>query len=251
MKNRLVVALLAVLVAFPGGARAAAITMFAAASTTDALNGIAAAYQAAGGGRVVFSFASSSTLAKQIENGAPASLFLSADEQWMDYLAARGRIVPASRTNLLGNALVLVTPADSTLSLDIKPGFELAKALGDGRLAIGDPDHVPAGIYGKAALEKLGVWQEILPKLARAEDVRGALVFVERREARAGIVYSTDAALAMVLVVGTFPADSHPPIVYPLAIVAGHESPDAKAFYEYLRGSDARAIFVKYGFTVR
>ncbi|HEY6335909.1 MAG TPA: molybdate ABC transporter substrate-binding protein [Alphaproteobacteria bacterium] len=228
----------------------AGLTMFAAASATDALDEIGRAYQAAGRDPVVFSFASSSNLAKQIENGAPAALFLSADERWMDYLATRDLIVSASRTDLLGNTLVLVAPADSDLSIEIKPGFELAKALGDGRLAVGDPDHVPAGIYAKAALEKLGVWQELLPKLARAEDVRGALAFVERGEAPAGIVYSSDAPRAKVRVVATFPPDTHPPILYPLAIVAGHDGPEARAFYEFLRSPQAADIFEKYGFTL-
>ena len=181
MRTRFAAILLATLAALlTSTAFGAGLTMFAAASATDALDEIGRAYQAAGRDPVVFSFASSSNLAKQIENGAPAALFLSADERWMDYLATRDLIVPASRTDLLGNTLVLIAPADSNLSIEIKPGFELAKALGDGRLAVGDPDHVPAGIYAKAALEKLGVWKELSPKLARAEDVRGALAFVER-----------------------------------------------------------------------
>ena len=231
-------------------AGAAEITMFAAASATDALGEIAKRYDAGGHGRIVVSFASSSTLAKQIENGAPADLYLSADEVWMDHLASRNLIVPASRIDYLGNTLVLIAPKDSTLALAIAPGFPLAASLGDGRLAMGDPDHVPAGIYGKAALEKLGVWQQVAPKLARAEDVRGALAYVERGEAAAGIVYATDAARAQVRVVATFPADAHPPIRYPLALVAGRDTSAARAFYEYLRGPAARAVWEKYGFTV-
>ena len=225
-------------------------TVFAAASTTDALGEIAREYEAAGHGHIVISFASSSTLAKQIENGAPADLYLSADEIWMDYLAQRNLIVPASRIDYLGNTLVLIAPKDSRLALTIAPGFPLAASLGDGRLAIGDPDHVPAGIYAKAALEKLGVWQEVEPKLARAEDVRGALAYVERGEAAAGIVYATDAARAQVRVVAPFPADTHPPIRYPMALVAGHDTHAARAFYNHLRGSAARAVFERYGFTL-
>ena len=226
------------------------VTMFAAASTTDALGEIARAHEAEGHGRIVISFAASSTLAKQIENGAPADLYLSADEVWMDYLDSRRLIVPASRIDYLGNKLVLIAPRDSTLALTISPGFPLAASLGDGRLAMGDPDHVPAGIYGKAALEKLGVWQQVASRLARAEDVRGALAYVERGEAAAGIVYASDAARAEVRVVATFPPDTHPPIRYPMALVAGRDTPAARAFYDYLRGPAARAVFERYGFTV-
>jgi molybdate transport system substrate-binding protein len=235
---------------FPESARAADVAMFAAASTTDALGEIARAYEAEGRGRIAISFASSSTLARQIENGAPADLYLSADEAWMDYLAQRNLIVPTSRIDYLGNALVLIAPKDSALALRISPGFPLAASLGDGRLAMGDPDHVPAGIYGKAALEKLGVWQQVASRLARAEDVRGALAYVERGEAAAGIVYATDAARAEVRVVATFPPDTHPPIRYPMALVAGRDTPAARAFYDYLRGPAARAVFERYGFTL-
>jgi molybdate transport system substrate-binding protein len=245
----LVTTFIAILCLVPAQARD--IVMFAAASTTDALNEVGKAYQAAGHGRVALSFASSSTLAKQIESGAPADLYLSADGRWMDYLAKRNLVVSASRIDFLGNTLVLIAPRDSKLSLEIAPGFPLAAALGpDGRLAIGDPDHVPAGIYGKAALEKLGVWQQVLPRLARASDVRAALAFVERGETPAGVVYGTDAARARVRVVASFPEGSYPKIAYPLALVAGHDSPAARAFYDYLRGPAARAVFARYGFAV-
>jgi len=234
----------------PARAGTADVTMFAAASTTEALGEIARDYEATGHGHIVVSFASSSTLAKQIENGAPADLYLSADEVWMDYLAQRHLIVPTSRIDYLGNTLVLIAPKESTLALTIAPGFPLAASLGDGRLAMGDPDHVPAGIYAKAALEKLGVWQAVMPKLARAEDVRGALAYVERGEAAAGIVYATDAARAQVRLVSAFPPDTYPPIRYPMALVAGHDTAAARAFYDHLRGPSARAVFERYGFTL-
>jgi len=226
--------------------------VFAAASTTDALNEIAAAFAAKKLGTIVSTYNASSTLAKQIENGAPAALFLSADEQWMDYLDNKKLLVPGSRSDLLGNALVLIAPKAETgapAEVAIGPGFPLAKLLGDGRLAMGDPAHVPAGLYGKAALEKLGVWDQVKDKVAAAENVRGALAFVERGEAPLGIVYATDAmATPKVRQVGVFPEDSHPPILYPVALVAGHDSPETRAALDFIRGPEAKAIWTKYGF---
>ncbi len=226
------------------------VTVFAAASTTNAVNDIGKVFADKGLGKIVASYASSSTLAKQIENGAPASVFISADESWANYLEERKLIEPGSRFDLLTNKLVLIAPSDSTISkVEIGPKFDLSKLLGNGKLATGDPDHVPVGKYAKAALEKLGAWGSIESKLARAADVRGALTLVERGEAPLGIVYSTDAAITpKVKVVGVFPADSHPKIVYPVALVAGKATPSAKKFLELLKTPEAKAIFEKYGF---
>lgn len=240
-----------VLAILPMTARAD-VGVFAAASTTDAINEIGQAFAAKGQGKIVPSFAASSTLAKQIENGAPAAVFLSADERWMDYLAEKKLIVADSRTNLLGNRVALIAPRSSTIEVKIEPGFPLAKLLGDGRLAVGDPAHVPVGAYTQAALEKLGVWESVKDKLAAGDSVRAALAYVERGETPLGVVYSTDAAISdKVRTVALFPADSHPPVVYPAALVAGQDSAEAKAFFEFLKGPEARAIFTKYGFEVK
>ena len=235
---------------FPaGGAGAQELLLFAAASLSDALDAAIATYP--GDAEVVASYASSSTLARQIEQGAPADLFISANPEWMDYLAAREQIRDGTRTDLLGNGLVLVAPAASDVTLEIAPGFDLAGALGDGRLAMGDPDHVPAGIYGKAALESLGAWQSVAPQVARADNVRAALVLVARGEAPLGIVYSSDAvAEPGVRVVGRFPPDSHPPIVYPVAVVAASKHPAADDFLAYLQSAPAAALFERSGFKV-
>jgi molybdate transport system substrate-binding protein len=236
------------LAALAAPAQASHVVLFAAASTTEPLSEIVHHYEAEGRGDVAVSFGSSSTLAKQIENGAPADIFLSADEAWMDYLAKRDLVSRETRTNYLRNSLVLIAPQDSELAVTIAPGFPLAASLHNGRLAMGDPDHVPAGIYGKAALEKLGVWKSVEPQVVRANDVRAALAYVERGEAAAGIVYATDAAHARVRVVGTFPESSHPPIVYPLAKVAGHDDPAVRALLDYLRSDKVKKIFEEYGF---
>jgi molybdate transport system substrate-binding protein len=227
------------------------VTVFAAASTTNAVNDIGKMFAEKEMGKIVPSYASSSTLAKQIENGAPANVFISADEPWMNYLEERKLIEPGSRFGLLSNKLALIAPYDSAISkVEIGPGFDLSKLLSDGKLVTGDPDHVPVGKYAKAALEELGVWSGIEGKLARAADVRGALALVERGEAPLGIVYSTDAAIApKVKVVGVFPADTHPKIVYPTALIAGKASPAAKSFIEFLKTPKAKAVFEKYGFT--
>lgn len=229
------------------------VTVFAAASLTNALQDIAKNYQQDHQVEVVSSFASSSTLARQIEQGAPANLFISADQQWMDYVQTKQQIVPETRYTLLGNELVLVAPKDSTL----KP-FNIDKqtrwtALLDGhKLAVGDPDHVPAGIYAKEALKNLGAWDQLAPVMARASDVRGALALVERQEAPLGIVYGSDAISSHgVKVVATFPQDSHKPVEYPMALIKDNATPAAKAFYDYLKTPAAAAVFTHYGFTPR
>jgi molybdate transport system substrate-binding protein len=249
-----VVAAVAVIFSFGSSFRVQAaetVTVFAAASTTNAMNDIGKMFAEKGHGKIVPSYASSSTLAKQIENGAPANVFISADEPWMNYLEERKLIDPVSRFDLLSNKLVLIAPADSSTNrVDIGPKFDLSKLLGNGKLAVGDPDHVPAGKYAKAALQKLGVWTLVESKLACAANVREALAFVERGEAPFGIVYSTDAAITpKVKVVGMFPAGSHPKIVYPTALMAGKASATAKKFIEFLKSPESKAVFEKYGFT--
>ena len=202
-------------------AQDAKLVVFAAASLKDALDEVNAAYRREKGQETTTSYAASPTLAKQIEAAAPADIFISADLDWMDYLAKRNLIKPETRANLLGNRLVLIAPADSTVKLDIGPNFLLASALGNGRLAIADPNGVPAGKYGKAALEALGVWSSVADRLAPTETVRAALLLVSRGEAPLGIVYQTDArAEKGVRVLDTFPENTHPPIIYPIAAVA-------------------------------
>lgn len=228
------------------------LTIFAAASLTEALSDVGKAYADAGHEPPVFSFAATSALARQIENGAPAALFISADEEWMDYLAARKLIDAPSRVSVLGNSLVLVVPKGEALDIAIGPQFDLAGALKGRKLSLADPTGVPAGRYAQAALTSLGVWKTVEPLVVRADNVRGALTFVERKEAAAGIVYATDAALTdKVAVAGTFPATSHPPISYPLAIIARKDSADARAFRDFLLSEPAKAIYRKYGFAVR
>jgi len=220
--------------------------VFAAASLKGALDEVASAWP---GPRPVLVYGASSRLAQQIERGAPASIFISADRQWMDYLAARGAIVPESRRELLGNRLVLIAPRASAVHLKIAPDMPLAAALGGGRLALGDPAHVPAGIYARAALEKLGLWDSVKGRLAPAEDVRAALALVARGEAPLGIVYATDAAAEpAVRVVDRFDPSLHPPVVYPLALAKGADSA-ARDFAGYLRSDAATRIFIRYGFT--
>jgi len=226
------------------------ILVFAAASLIDALQEIDAAYEETAHVKVKSSSDSSSVLARQIEAGAPADVFFSADTAWMDYLQSRDLIQPTSRKNVLGNRLVLIAPAQSQIQLKIAPHFPLAAALGNGRLATGDPDSVPAGRYARSALTTLGVWDEIAPRLARAENVRVALLYVARGEAPLGIVYTSDAlADKSVRVVDTFPADTHEPIVYPIALTKSAKS-QAPGFVAYLTGPRGHDIFVKYGFTV-
>jgi molybdate transport system substrate-binding protein len=235
--------------AFGKPASAETITVFAAASLKDALDENVKAYQAGSDDRVVVSYAASSALAKQIESGAPADIFISADLDWMDYLDQRHLIKAGTRLNLLRNRLVLIAPAESKAAVTIAPGFPLADMLGNGRLAMANPDSVPAGKYGKASLEFLGVWRDVQPKVAPAENVRAALVLVSRDEAPFGIVYKTDAAVEpRVRIVAEFPENSHPPVIYPAALAAAGKSA-AAAFLDSLSKPAARAVFVKYGFS--
>jgi molybdate transport system substrate-binding protein len=227
------------------------LVIFAAASLKDALDEVNAAFHRDRGQETTTSYAASPTLAKQIEAAAPADIFISADLDWMDYLAKKDLIKPETRANLLGNQLVLITPANSTVKLGIAPNFPLAQALGNGRLAIADPSGVPAGKYGKAALEALGVWSSVADKLAPAENVRATLLLVSRGEAPLGIVYQTDAiADKGVKILGTFPDSSHPPIIYPIAVVASSTNPGDADYIAYLKSLAARPIFEKQGFAV-
>ena len=252
MRRRLLLGLMAT--AFAAGARAQApVTVFAAASLQDALRDLARQWQARGNPAPRLSFAASSALARQIEQGAPADLFLSADEAWMDYLAQRDLILPAMRTSPLGNALVLITPADQPRSLALTQGTDLLALLGPrGRLAVGDPAHVPAGRYAAAALRWMGQWEALVPRLARADNVRAALLLVERGEAPFGIVYATDAAASReVRVAGTFPPGSHPPISYPFALTRRSEGrAEARALLDFLTGADGAGTWRRYGFTL-
>jgi molybdate transport system substrate-binding protein len=233
-------------------ASAQGVTVFAAASLTNALEEIAKIYREKGGGAVKFSFASSSTLAKQIEGGAPADIYISADERWMDYAAERKLIEPATRASRLGNVLVLITPPGDKRKLDIRPGFDLAGMIGSGKLATGDPAHVPVGRYAQQALTKLGIWDAVAPKIARTDNVRAALLLVERGEVPFGIVYATDAAASgKVNIAGAFPPDSYPPVSYPFAIVAGRDRPEVGKFFDFLSGAEAQAVYRKAGFSVK
>ena len=229
--------------------RAAQVTVFAAASLKEALDGQASRFESDTGNRVIVAYAGSNALAKQIEAGAPADVFISADLAWMDYLGQRKLLAPGSSINLLRNTLVLVAPSTSAVSLKIAPGFDLRGALAGGKLAMANTESVPAGKYGKAALEALGVWSGVQDQVVQAENVRAALALVARGEAGFGIVYSTDArAEKGVRVVDTFPRSSHPPIVYPAAIIAGHDAPAAAAFLGALRSASAKSIWERYGF---
>ena len=234
-------------------ARAQAVTVFAAASLTDAMKDIAAEWTKAGHKPLRLSFGASSSLARQIEQGAPVNLFASADLKWMDYLAEKTLIAADTRRNLLGNTLVLIVPSDKRRQVAITPSLDLAALLGtNGRIATGDPAHVPVGLYAREALTKLGLWDAVMPRLARTEDVRAALLLVERGEAPAGIVYSTDAAASKgVSVAGTFPADSHQAITYPFAVTKAGDTPEARSVMTYLAGPQARAIFSQRGFKVQ
>jgi molybdate transport system substrate-binding protein len=227
------------------------LTIFAAASLKTALDAANAAYRAETGTPVTVSYAASSALAKQIEAGAPADIFISADLDWMDYLASKALIRTETRSNILGNRLVLIAPKDGAKPIGIRPGFDLAGLLAGGRLAMGAVDSVPAGRYGKAALQTLGIWKSVEERVAGAENVRAALALVSRGEAPYGIVYETDAAAEPgVAVVGTFPQDTHPPIIYPAAVLAGSSNALAKAYLDFLKSDRARPFFVGQGFTV-
>ncbi|MGI8527393.1 MAG: molybdate ABC transporter substrate-binding protein [Pseudolabrys sp.] len=233
----------------PAGAQDT-LTVFAAASMKNALDDVDAAFARATGVKVTASYAASSALAKQIESGAPADVFISADLQWMDYVAGKNLIKPDTRANLLGNKLVLIAGKDSkTDNVKIANGFNPAKLAGDGRIAVADVKAVPAGRYAKAALESLGSWQAAEPKLAQAENVRATLAFVARGEAPVGIVYETDAKIEPnVKIVGVFPDGSHPPVTYPVAATA-NAKPDAMRYLQFLRSAEAKTIFEKYGFS--
>ena len=256
MRRRSLGLVAAALLAFPllSAARAQEVTVFAAASLTDALRALGASWAARGEPAPRFSFAASSTLARQIKQGAPADLFASADEPWMDYVQTRGLVAEATRVSALGNALVLIAPADRARSVALDRGTDLRTLLGaDGRLATGDPAHVPAGRYAQAALTWMGQWEALAPRLARAADVRSALLLVERGEAPLGIVYATDAAASPgVRAVGTFPAESHPPVTYPFALTPrGAVDPRARALLAFLTGPDAAPTWRRFGFAVR
>ncbi|HEV7251543.1 MAG TPA: molybdate ABC transporter substrate-binding protein [Mesorhizobium sp.] len=225
--------------------------VFAAASLKNALDAVNAACEAEVGGPVTISYAASSALAKQIEQGAPADIFFSADLDWMRYLSERNLTKKETETSLLGNRIVLVAPANRDVTLAIGPDFDLAGALGEGRLAIADVQAVPAGKYGKAALESLGVWPAVEGRLAQAENVRAALRLVSAGEAALGIVYATDArAEPGVKVIGAFPENSHPPIVYPVAELAEARSEAASKFLDCLKSPKAEAVFEEQGFSV-
>lgn len=230
-------------------ARGADLTIFAAASLKEALDEQAGRVEAETGSKIVVSYGGSNALAKQIEAGAPADIFLSADTEWIDYLDQRNLLRPGTRTDLLRNHLVLIAPADASASLSIGRGFALGPALGNGRLAMANPESVPAGKYGKAALTALGVWTSVESRIARTDNVRAALVLVARGEAPFGIVYATDAiAEPKVRIVDTFPEQTHPPIVYPVAIVAASRSTGAQRFVDNLNSPAARAIWLRHGF---
>lgn len=231
---------------------AAPVRVFAAASLADALNALGPMFQRGGHRRPVFSFAASSVLARQIEQGAPADLFISADEAWMDYLDERRLIEGGTRASFLSNRLVLVAPRDRPFSLQIRPGVDLAGALGRGRLAMADPDSVPAGRYGRAALQRLGLWDSVSASVIRGDNVRTALRFVETGEAAAGIVYATDARIAgsSVTIVDVFPQDAYPRISYPLAIVRGGREAAARELATFLQSSAALAVFAREGFVL-
>ena len=223
------------------------VTVFAAASMKNALDNANKAW----GKEVTVSYAASSALAKQIEGGAPADIFISADLDWMKYVSDKKLVKEGTKTNWLGNRIVIVAAKDNAKPIDIKQGFDLAGLLKGGKLAMGEPNAVPAGKYGKAALEKLGVWASVEKSVASAESVRAALALVSRGEAPYGIVYATDAAADPgVVVVGKFPEDTHPPIIYPIAVLSESKAKDAAAYLEFLKSAKAAPFFEKEGFTV-
>ena len=232
------------------GAQAQSLTVFAAASLTEAIRTVDQAWTAQGHPRLLFSFAASSTLARQLDQGAPANIFASADEEWMDWAVKRHLIVEQSIRDVLTNKLVLVVPKGHGQQIDIKPGFDLASLLGpSGRLAVGDPAHVPAGRYARQALTTLGLWDKVKERLAPADSVRSALLLVERGEVPAGIVYLTDAMVSsQVAVAGMFPADSHERISYPFAVTRHGDTPSARALMAFMTGPEGLKIFARFGF---
>ena len=250
MRSLSVLAWLALFLPLP--AKAQPVSVFAAASLNEALSEIAANWAQAGHAHPTLAFAASSTLARQIDQGAPANLFASADEKWMDWLDQHGRVAAGTRVNLLANQLVLIVPKDRARTIAVDDKLDLAALLGPtGRLSVGDPEHVPAGLYAKEALTRLGLWSQAEPRLARGEDVRAALRLVELGEAPAGIVYATDAAASTrVSVAGTFPPGSHEPIVYPFAVVKGADTADARDLLTFMRSPQAQAVFRSRGFSI-
>lgn len=252
-RSALVALAIAALLAAPRTSAQEPVTVFAAASLTDAVERIAARHEAATGAAVRLSFAASSTLARQIAAGAPADIFLSANERWMDHLAEAGLIDEASRTRVLSNRLVVIAPADSPLErVTVEAGLDLAALVDGGRIAMADPDHTPVGLYAKEALRTLGLWAEAAPRLARTAEVRAAVALVASGEAPLGMVYATDAAVTpAVKIVGRIPPESHTPISYPFAIVEGAATPAVEAVFAFLLGPDARAVFEAAGFVVR
>ena len=241
----------AAVVALAPSAWGAEVVVFAAASLKNALDAVSADWAKASGDTATISSAASSALAKQIEQGAPADIFISADLQWMDYLGERKLIKSDTRINLLGNKLVLIAPADSKIAnVAIGQGFDIAKLAGSGRIAVADVNAVPAGRYAKGALEKLGSWAAAEPKLAQAENVRATLAFVARDETPIGIVYETDAKIEpKVKIIGAFPDGSHPPVTYPVAATASATKQSVSQYLHFLRTPAAKAIFEKYGFS--
>jgi molybdate transport system substrate-binding protein len=233
-------------------AQAGEIRVFAAASLTNALNDIGELYQARTGDKLVATYAASSALARQIEQGAPADIFASADLKWMDYIAEHKLLDPETRFNLLGNTLVLVAPAASPLTrIEITAKTDIAALAGEGRIATGNPDSVPVGLYFKQAMERAGQWSAVSPKIAGTDSVRAALSLVERGEAPVGVVYATDAAVtSKVKVIGVFPDTMHDPIVYPFTILAGKGSAPVRGFLDFVRGPEGKGVFARYGFKV-
>lgn len=250
MRRRPILAALAALATAAPALAQPGVTVFAAASLADALRALGQDWAARGHPPPRLSFAASSALARQIEQGAPADLFLSADEAWMDHLQSRSLIEAETRRSPIGNALVLIAPADRARPVTLARGTDLLAMAAGGRIATGDPAHVPAGRYAQAALEWMGQWQAVAPRLARAENVRAALLLVERGEAPLGIVYATDAAAARgVAVIGTFPPESHTPITYPIALTRrGATSTEARALHAFLTGPEAAATWQRFGF---
>jgi molybdate transport system substrate-binding protein len=229
--------------------QSATVTVYAAASVKEALDELASRFQKHSGSKVIVSYAGSPLLARQIEKGAPADLFISADTDWMDYLERRKALRPGTRVDLLSNRIVLIAPADSKVALKIERNFKLAEALGASRMAMADPDSVPAGKYGEAALQSLGVWSKVASRVARAENVRAALALVARGESALGVVYATDAAAEKrVRIVGEFSPQLHPPIVYPAAVLAASGSSSAQPFLDYLKTGAAHEVWQRYGF---
>ncbi len=244
-------ALVCALAAAPSFA-AEKVTVFAAASLTNALTEIGQQYSKTHADKVIFSFASSSTLARQIAQGAPADVYLSANQKWMDYLVKQKAVKADTRKTLLKNNLVLIASDKTSIGkVELNAQWDIAKALDGNRLSVGDPDHVPAGRYAKQALQSLHLWSKAEPLLARGSNVRAALALVERDEAPLGIVYGTDAKIAShIKVVATFPASSHKPIEYPLVLVKAKPDAASQKFYSYLQTDAAKQVFKKYGFGV-